>query len=107
MNEDKFSIYLSNISRERIEIRPHCYDKIFDRQYSEEWIFTCLLKQNPLKIIKQRVERFKLFYKHPDSSPRNNEYDLIIVVDIIQNSIKDIKIVTTYEQLASRRLRQK
>jgi hypothetical protein len=61
MDEDAFTHYLSLISKNRIEILPHCYDSIFDRGYDEEWIYKCLLNQKPVKVVKQRNIRFKLF----------------------------------------------
>jgi hypothetical protein len=94
---------LENISREKIDIGSHAFDKISgDREINEEWIYHCLINEKKTGILKQRSNRFRIYYNHPTKSER---YDLIIVVDIIESSKKDIRVVTTYEQSVDRRVR--
>jgi hypothetical protein len=94
---------LENISQEQIEIGHHAYDKISgDRKIKEFWIHNCLISGTKQGILKQRENRFRIYYNHPIKADR---YDLIIVVDITESSEKNIRVVTTYEQAIYRRVR--
>jgi len=94
---------LENISRERIDIGTHALDKISgDREINEEWVYNCLINEEKQGVLKQRPNRFRIYYNHPTKA---DMYDLIIIVDIVKSSEKDIRVVTTYEQSADRRVR--
>jgi len=56
----------------------------FGRNIEEEFLYDCLLKQNVEGIIKQRSNRFRLYYKQ--GGLRIN--DLIIVIESDNNSTK-------------------
>lgn len=96
--------YLKERSRGDIIILPHAYDAMydFDRDIKEELLYDCLLKRNVDGIIKQKRNRFRLYYKQEGS--RMN-YDLIIIIEFGNASRNNIKVVTTYEQSTKRRLR--
>ncbi len=89
--------YLKETSREDIEILSHARDAIydFDRNIAEELVYECLLKKEVDGIIKQRKNRFRLYYQQ--EGIRWN-YDLIIIIEFDTSSNKIIKVVTTYEQ---------
>lgn len=95
---------LKNSSKKDIKILPHAYDAMydFDRDIKEELIYNCLLKKDVEGIIKQRTNRFRIYYKQ--DGPRMN-YDLIIIIEFDMNSKKNIIVVTTYEQSVKRRKR--
>ena len=96
--------YIKECSRGDIIILPHAYDAMydFDRNIEEELLYDCLLKKNVEGIIKQRSNKFRLYYKQ--GGLRIN-YDLIMVIEFDNNSKKNIKVVTTYEQSVKRRVR--
>jgi uncharacterized protein YuzE len=88
--------YLKDSSREDIKILPHAYDAIydFDRNIKEQLLYDCLLKKDVDGILKQKTNRFRLYYKQ--EGPRMN-YDLIIIIEFDRNSTKNIIVVITYE----------
>lgn len=95
---------LKKSSRKDIEIIPHAYDALydFDRNIKEELLYDCILKRDLDGILKQRTNRFRLYYKQ-DGFRKN--YDLIIIIEFDRSSDKNIKVVTTYEQSIKRRVR--
>jgi hypothetical protein len=94
--------FLKNLSLDNINLRPHSINKMFDRDIKDEWIHDCLLNQKLMGILKQRPQRFRLYYNHPEKSQK---YDLIIVIDVSSSISKYINVVTTYEQEVDRRVR--
>ena len=96
--------YLKESSREDIMILPHAYDDMydFDRDIKEELLYDCLLKRSDDGIIKQKRNRFRLYYKQ--EGIRMN-YDLIIIIEFGITFRNNIKVVTTYEQSTKRRVR--
>lgn len=103
MEEIPLDVYfLKNLTLDNINLRPHSINKMFDRNIKDEWIYDCLLNKKLMGIIKQRPQRFRLYYNHPEKS---QNYDLIIVIDVSSSISKYIKVVTTYEQEVDRRVR--
>lgn len=96
--------HLKESFREDIKILPHAYDAMydFDRNIKEELLYDCLLKKDVDGIIKQRKNRFRLYYKQ--QGLRMN-YDLIIIIEFDMILKKNIIVVTTYEQPVKRRMR--
>lgn len=94
---------LENLRKDQIDIGPHALDKISkDRKIDKKWIYNCLINGEKQGVLKQRHNRFRIYYKHPTKADR---YDLIIIIDIVKSSKKNIKVVTTYEQSNKIRVR--
>ena len=91
--------YLKGIKKNQIDIVPHALKRDTIRP---EWIYDCILNDEPQGILIQRKNRFRIYYKHPT---KENKYDLVIIIDAVESSTKCIKVVTTYEQLVKRRVR--
>lgn len=98
---EKMIHILSVTPKNQINLTYHALNKMNDRDLAEDWIFESLLNKKPQGILKQDSNKFKLHYKHP----MKNEYDLIIVIAVINSPKKTIRVVTTYEQTVKRRLR--
>jgi hypothetical protein len=94
--------FLKDLTRNKIDLRHHSTNKMIDREIKNEWIYNCLLNKKLLGILKQRHDRFRLYYSHPE---KPFKYDLIIVVDVLYSIPKYINFVTTYEQEVERRMR--
>lgn len=92
---------LSDVDKDSIEIIPHCYDSLFDRDIPEEWIYNSILNEEPNGILYQGKNKFRVYYQH-----QNSNHDLILIIEI-QNlkNAKPIKVITTYEQNVKRRVR--
>jgi hypothetical protein len=90
---------LEGILKENIDIRPHALERT---TINIEWLYDCLLNEEPEGVLKQRDDRFRIYYKHPK---KQDKYDLVLIIDIVNSSPKIIKVVTTYEQSVNRRVR--
>lgn len=88
---------LVGVKKNQIDILPHALER---ETIQKNWIYDVILNKEPSGVLKQREDRYRIYYEHPTK----NKYDFIVVIDI-KNSPKIIKVVTTYEQSNKRRVR--
>jgi|GEM_PF-6690067 hypothetical protein len=74
--------FQEGISKEQIDILSHAIDR---DEINKELIYNCIIRGELVGILKQRKDRYRIYYKHPTSSEK---YDLVIVIDVkISSSI--------------------
>ena len=86
--------YLSNLSISQIEIKDHYLVRSRERNIPDNWVTDCLINKEPVGMLKQSDDKFRIYYEHPETP---NENDLIIVASI-NNYTQHITIITTYNQ---------
>jgi len=92
---------LSNLSISQIEITDHYLKRSRERDISDKSVIDCLIKKEPLGMLKENDDKFRIYYEHPDTP---NENDLIIIVGM-NYSTQHITIITTYNQNINMRVR--
>ncbi|MEN4017534.1 MAG: DUF4258 domain-containing protein [Methanobacterium sp.] len=93
---------LAATSKKQIIFTYHALEKMYDRELAESWIIDSLINQKPQGILKQDLNKFRMYYVHP----AKDGYDLIIVIAIVNSPEKVIRVVTTYEQNEKVRVRK-
>lgn len=83
--------YLLNLSISQIEIKDHYLVRSRERKIPDKWIIDCLIDKEPLEIIKQSDDKFRIYYEHPEKPEEN---DLIIVASINYST----QHITTFNQ---------
>ena len=73
-----------------IYLSPHVLENCFERDYSLNYVHSCLLEKIPLSIRKTSENRFLLIYPHETIKFQ----DLYIVIEI--NDDEKITVVTVY-----------
>jgi hypothetical protein len=94
---------LSKINTDNIHATYHFQERI-DQRKSEihpdlNEIYSILLKEQPVGILKQEEGKFKLYYE------RTEKYDLIIIVSIKSTSPLILNLVTCFLEDAKKRRR--
>lgn len=92
-------LFLEGITKDQIDILPHALER---NEIHKEWLYNCLIGDELVGILKQRENRYRIQYRHPEKS---DKYDLIIVIDVKKSSPIIIKVVTAYIQTVKRRVR--
>ncbi len=94
---------LSEIEIDNLRATYHFQERIRERK-SEihpdlNEIYNIILKEQPVGILKQEQEKFKLYYE------RNESYDLIVIVSIKNTNPTILNLVTCFLEDAKKRRR--
>lgn len=91
--------FLEGITKEQIEILPHALER---SEMQKNWLYDAILGNAILGILRQRKDRYRIYYEHPTKGER---YDLILSIEVKESSPITIKVVTAYIQTVNRRVR--
>ncbi|AUB56105.1 MULTISPECIES: DUF2283 domain-containing protein [Methanobacterium] len=82
--------FLEGITKEQIDILPHATER---DEIHKELLYNCIIEDDLVGILKQRKNRYRIYYKHPT---KGESHDLVIVIDVKISSTIIIKVVTAY-----------
>ncbi|MBW6471108.1 MAG: hypothetical protein K0A90_07805 [Methanosarcinaceae archaeon] len=103
MDIDEVLVYLSQIDINNLHATKHFKVK-FDMRKDKigpdlNDMYTTIINEKPVAILKQDHEKFKLGYE------LNDDYDLIIIISINTKQSISIKLVTTFIEKSAKRRR--
>jgi hypothetical protein len=96
--------YLSKIERHNLRATHHFTTRIDERKSNihpdTNEIFRIILNENPVGILKQDTDKFKLLYDFTD------EYDLVIIMSIKNLDPIIINLITCFPENSKKRRRE-